>query len=157
MRLTVVFCAKALSLDLDCVVLDLEDGVAQNRKAAARELAVKTLVESEFSASVEKCLRINPISSPFGFDDLKSLGKAIPMIDSIVLPKVQSSSDVAMVADFLEMQYRFSGRHIRFLAFIESGMGVLNLREICENAPRLSALIVRRRRKKKKTKKKEND
>lgn len=46
------------------------DGVAQNRKAAAREMTRKFLLSDELrsNSSTEKCVRINPLSSDFGYD-----------------------------------------------------------------------------------------
>ncbi len=61
------FITKAQGLKADAVVLDLEDGVAYDRKDAARDLVQQTLLDSSQNfGSAELCVRINGLveSSP---------------------------------------------------------------------------------------------
>ena len=53
---------KALTLDVDCVCMDMEDGVALNRKAEARRTIAAALRKLGFGRS-EKLARINAVGS----------------------------------------------------------------------------------------------
>jgi citrate lyase beta subunit len=55
---------KSLTLRADCICLDMEDGVAQNRKAEARGCIAAALHELDFGAS-ERVVRINAVGSSF--------------------------------------------------------------------------------------------
>jgi len=137
---------KASSLGADCVVLDLEDGVAQNRKLEARKTMLEALVQAHDNDAdelfrSEVCVRINPISSGFGAEDLEHVCSCIELVDSVVVPKVNHWSDLALVSDHLDAMGSFRARHIRLFAFIETAQGLINVRDICSHAPRLSALV----------------
>src|SRR5690606_31322412 len=60
---------KATTLTVDSVVLDLEDGVASNRKGAAREMVLDALENMNFGKA-ERAVRINHIGSGLELDDL---------------------------------------------------------------------------------------
>ena len=60
---------KAATLDVDCVCLDMEDGVALSRKADARALIPQMLAELDFGRA-ERLVRINPIGSGMEAEDL---------------------------------------------------------------------------------------
>jgi hypothetical protein len=60
---------SSLSLGADCLVYDLEDGVAFNRKNIAREMVFDALEASEHRKA-EKAVRINAVGSGLEFDDL---------------------------------------------------------------------------------------
>lgn len=85
--------AKAIASDADAVIFDLEDSVAPDRKAAAREL-LKNLGPRE--GGPRWWVRINPIGSEYHKDDLGVLKLAD--IEGIVLPKAESGADVTHLA-----------------------------------------------------------
>lgn len=60
---------SSLSLGADCLVYDLEDGVAFSRKNIAREMVFDALEASEHRKA-EKAVRINAVGSGLEFDDL---------------------------------------------------------------------------------------
>ena len=60
---------KATTLDVDCVCMDMEDGVALNRKAEARQTIAEALRTLDFGRS-ERLARINAIGSGFEAEDL---------------------------------------------------------------------------------------
>jgi len=82
---------KARELACDVVALDLEDSVAPDAKGAARN-AVCAAVKKGFGDR-EIVVRINPLSSPWGHDDLAAIQAAKP--DAILLPKVAGAADIA--------------------------------------------------------------
>lgn len=85
--------AKATASEADAVIFDLEDSVAPDRKAAAREL-LKAIGPRD--GGPRWWVRINPIGSEFHKDDLKVL--KLPDLEGIVLPKAESGADVTHLA-----------------------------------------------------------
>lgn len=127
---------KATTLNVDSICMDLEDGVALNRKQEARDTIVKALGELDFGRS-EKLVRINPPDSGLQDDDLAAIVPARP--EGIVLPKVNSAADVQSVANKLN---EFEGAEaIYLIAIVETAQGIVNLKEISQASERLSALI----------------
>src|SRR3954469_17460714 len=80
---------KARHLPCDVVVLDLEDSVAPQAKAAARD-AVCAAVRNYGPREV--VVRIDPLASPYGQADLQAVRAAAP--DAVLLPKVESPADI---------------------------------------------------------------
>jgi citrate lyase subunit beta/citryl-CoA lyase len=83
---------KALSLPCDVVVIDLEDSVAPEAKAAARALACEAVRLGGFGAR-ELVLRVNGLDTPWGEADLAAAAEAGP--DAVLVPKVSAPKDLA--------------------------------------------------------------
>jgi citrate lyase beta subunit len=131
---------KSLSFGADCICLDLEDGVAQNRKAEARQTVAAALRELTFGTS-EKLVRINPVGSGLEKDDIESVLPSRP--DGIVLPKAESLEQVQWVSEKIEAAELAHGwplGSIRLIVDVETAKGILALEEIASH-PRLEALI----------------
>ena len=75
--------AKARTLPCDIVILDLEDAVAPEAKAAARDGARAALAEGGFG-SRRLVLRINALDTPWGHDD----AAAGADFDAVLIPKL---------------------------------------------------------------------
>ena len=132
---------KAANLGVDCVCMDMEDGVAANRKAAARETIADALRTLEFGAS-EKLARINAVGSGLESDDLIAVIPSRP--DGIVVPKVETGEQIAWVSAQiagLERAYGWPAGSIGLIAIVESARGVVNLAQIAGADPRLQVLI----------------
>ena len=131
---------KALTLKVDCICLDMEDGVAANRKVEARQSIVQALGELDFSRS-EKLVRINPAGSGLEADELAAILPARP--DGIVLPKAEQARQVAWVSEQIEsveLTHGWPVNSIRLIVDVETARGILNLKEIADH-PRLDAII----------------
>jgi len=89
--------AKATSLGVDEAIVDLEDAVAPEDKAAARELAVAAVRNGPLARTT--AIRVNARGSEWWEDDLRAATEARP--DVVVLPKVESAEDVAAAAELL--------------------------------------------------------
>ena len=63
---------KALDLPADSLILDLEDSVTPDRKINAREEVCEWLAQADFKQQ-EKLVRINPMDSQWGRDDLEAV------------------------------------------------------------------------------------
>lgn len=133
---------KGAALDVDSLIMDLEDGVALNRKAEAREIVRDALQHVEFGHS-ERLVRLNPIADGgLWEDDLAAVIEGHP--DGFVVPKVESARQLAMLSealDRLERKYGWLPLSLRLLAIIESARGVVALEEIATATSRLSALV----------------
>jgi len=132
---------KAASLGVDCVCMDLEDGTAVRRKAAAREVIAQAMRELDFGRS-ERCIRVNGVGSGFEQDDLPAALAARP--DAVVLPKVETAEQVRWICgeiESFELREGLPVGGIRLLIGVETAMGILNLKEICAADKRLDAVI----------------
>lgn len=132
---------KAAGLDVDSICLDIEDGVAVNRKSVARENIAAALRTVHFGRS-ERLVRINPLGSGLAEEDLRAVLAAQP--DGIVLPKVEGADEVQWVCREIAAAEQANGwksGSIGLLVLIETPQAVLNLREICTADLRLQGLI----------------
>src|SRR5690242_439387 len=79
---------KAKTLPADGVILDLEDSVAPDAKASARQQVVDAVKAGGFGAR-EVIIRTNAVDTPWHAEDLAAAAQAGP--DAILIPKVQSA------------------------------------------------------------------
>lgn len=132
---------KATTLGVDCICMDMEDGVAITRKVEARAVIAQAMKDLSFGNS-ERCIRINSFGSGFEKFDLAAAVATNP--DTIVVPKVESAAQVRSISEYIEM-YEVSAKMavgtIRMLVGVETAKGILNLKEIAEADKRLDALI----------------
>jgi citrate lyase subunit beta/citryl-CoA lyase len=95
---------KARMLDADCLLLDLEDAVAPDAKAQARNQICDALRAGGYGTR-EVVVRINGLDTPWGHDDLAALGElcenqdAAP--DAILAPKISTAADIEAVCAHL--------------------------------------------------------
>jgi len=132
---------KATSLGVDCICMDMEDGVAVTRKVEARAVIAQAMKELDFGTS-ERCIRINSIGSGVEKYDLAAALATNP--DSIVVPKIETPEQVKWISEHIET-YELSSNinvgSIRLLIGLETAKGILNLKEIAEADKRLEAII----------------
>jgi len=120
---------KARTLPVDAVILDLEDSVAPEAKAAAREQMLQAMTAGGFGAR-ETIVRINALDTSWWLDDLNAVAKARP--DAVLVPKVSTPGRLEDVAERL---VDISADHrIRVWAMMETPLAVLNAREIAAAA-----------------------
>ena len=127
---------KAKSLSADCLILDLEDAVAPDAKIQARE-NIRAALESGFGYR-EAIVRINGLNTQWGLDDLKYFADA--KADAILLPKVESASQIQEVANLLK-QFNPSNT-LKIWAMIETPMAIFKLPEIASSHPLLETLVM---------------
>lgn len=131
---------KSVTLGVDSICMDMEDGTAVNKKAEARVTIAKALKELDFGAS-EKLARINSVGSGWEKDDIEAVLPYRP--DGIVIPKVESFEHVewaSKVIEDAELKNGWQVNSIRVLIGVETAKGILNLKEIAAH-PRLDAII----------------
>ena len=129
--------AKARTLPCDIVILDLEDAVAPDNKAEAREAAVAAVAEGGFGRR-EVAIRANGIDTEWGMEDLAAIAGS--GADAVLVPKVDSAADIARY----EQALAAAPRHMQLWAMIETCASVANLNEIaaCAASTRLSLWIM---------------
>jgi citrate lyase beta subunit len=122
---------KARGLNADAVILDLEDAVAPDAKAEARQAAVAALTSGGFSPRVG--VRINGLDTPWGADDLAALAGLKP--DFVVAPKIESPEAVRHVAARLPAG-------VALWIMVETPLSVLRLDAIAGAGVPLAALML---------------
>jgi citrate lyase subunit beta / citryl-CoA lyase len=133
--------ARALTLPADGLILDLEDAVAPDLKAATRPIVARWLAELDFGER-ERWVRMNPIASELGLADLEATIAGRP--DGYVVPKPRHAGDVRRIAETLDrLEHRHglpSGSTRLVLIATETPEGLLNIREVAAASPRVVTL-----------------
>jgi citrate lyase subunit beta/citryl-CoA lyase len=132
---------KARTLEADAVILDLEDSVAPDAKAAARRQVTDAVSAGGFGAR-EVIVRINGLDTQWWLDDLNAVGKAKP--DAVLVPKVSSPNHLEDVAE--RLVDISANQKIRVWAMMETPLAMLNARDIAAAASdvetRLAAFVM---------------
>src|ERR1700709_1717400 len=90
---------KARNLPADGIILDLEDSVAPDAKAMARDQIAQAIAAKGFGKR-EVLIGANALDWPWWVDDVAMAGKARP--DGILVPKISSVADLTAIADRLD-------------------------------------------------------
>ena len=135
---------KALNSNADYIFLDLEDAVSPNDKIAARCNIIKALKEINWKDKGKTIsVRINSLDTHYMYRDLVEIvEQAGNDIDTILLPKAGTASDVYMV-DCLLTQIEENKKikdKIGIECLIETALGMSNIKEIAKSSGRLEAL-----------------
>ena len=89
---------KARTLPVDGIIIDLEDAVAPDAKASARDAACAQIRQGGYGAR-EVMLRVNGPDTPWGHDDLDAAAAAGP--DAVLIPKISHPDALTAVGDRL--------------------------------------------------------
>lgn len=89
---------KATASKADCVILDLEDAVAESEKPKARTMVAEFL-KANASQRARLWVRINPIQGPHALADLAAVMPAVP--GGIVFPKARGRADAVLLDHYL--------------------------------------------------------
>lgn len=91
--------ARAQSNAANALILDLEDAVAPERIDVARGMVSEFLASHKDRSRQQLWVRINPLAGPLALPDLVAVVRGGP--DGIVLPKIESAADIAMLDRYL--------------------------------------------------------
>ncbi len=132
---------KAKTLDADSIILDLEDSVAPQSKAAARAQVGEAVRAGGFGPR-EVVVRINGLDTPWWTDDVEVVAHAKP--DAILVPKVSSPSQFD---DVIRRFYAVGATHeLRLWAMLETPLAMLRVESIAAAARdpeiRLTAFVM---------------
>jgi len=129
--------AKARTLPADALILDLEDSVAPDAKAEARD-RVRAVVEAGGYGRRELAIRVNGLETPWHAEDLRAAAQAGP--DAVLVPKVNSAADVRAI----ERGLAEAGAPERtaIWAMVETPVAMLHAEEIAGASERLAVLVM---------------
>ena len=133
---------KALGLNTDAIMLDIEDGVPPSEKDTARKLIAETLGLERLPNSPTRFVRINDIGHARMDADLEAVLR--PGLDGLALPKVETAEEVLKVEAILkerEPKLKVKGGSVKLLIAIESPRGLLNAPAIAACSPRVIGLM----------------
>ncbi len=126
---------KALTLDADATILDLEDACPIAEKVATRAVVVRAY------QAPRRCLgyvRVNAMSTEWGYADIVAVVQK--GVDGIVLPKLETVDEMRacdwLVAN-LERERGLAKGAIDVIPIIETAKGLANVRAICAAGTRI--------------------
>ena len=132
---------KAMGLEADEIVIDLEDSVVPEAKEPARRQVARFLAGHR-SGSAAVAVRVNPLEGPWGAADVLELTRvAGSRIDSLIVPKVERAADIVEVERRLD-SVGDGVAGVRLQALIETAAGLVHVAEIAFCTPRLDSLIL---------------
>ncbi|WP_298465389.1 CoA ester lyase [uncultured Erythrobacter sp.] len=130
---------KAIASDADIALLDLEDSVTPENKAAAREAVAAALGDAEDRSRV--WVRINPLSGDWTEADLDAVVPAAP--GGVFLPKAEGGHDVETLDTMLTERERAAGLEvgsIKVAALVTETAAAMFTTGTYDGAPRLVAM-----------------
>jgi citrate lyase subunit beta/citryl-CoA lyase len=128
---------KAKTLPCDALILDLEDAVAPDAKASARDNACAAARSGAYGRR-ELTIRVNGADTEWHADDLAAVCAAGP--DAIVVPKVNSADAVRELVS--RMEANGAPEHTKLWAMVETPVAMLHAEEIAAASDRLTVLVM---------------
>jgi len=140
---------KALGLDVDAIMMDIEDGVAPQEKENARiqiaaaldRVAERLQAEPDYRTPA-RFVRCNQPGSERMVQDFKAAVR--PGVEGLVISKVETVDQVRAVEDELgraEAAQHMPGGEVKLLIAIESPIGLFNAYQIATSSPRIMGLL----------------
>jgi citrate lyase subunit beta/citryl-CoA lyase len=134
--------AKVAGGAADALILDIEDSVAPERKAIARDM-VGAYLKSQTGARKQKLwVRINPLDTADALLDLAAIVAGRP--DGLMLPKASGADDVVLLDHYLKALEVRDGVEQGVTKVIvvatETGASMFGLGTYSKNTPRLQGL-----------------
>ena len=108
----------------DSVMFDLEDSVTLTEKDAARMLVYNALKTIDYG-DVEIVVRVNPLSTPYGRDDIFAMVAGGCQV--IRMPKTETAQDVIDTEKCIEEAEKAAGVPVgktKILTAVESALGI---------------------------------
>jgi malyl-CoA/(S)-citramalyl-CoA lyase len=133
---------KETIAQVDVVLGNLEDAIAAEQKAAARQGFIQMAREHDFGAA-GLWTRINCLNSPWVLDDILEIVPAVGhKLDVIMLPKVEGPWDIHYLDQLLaQLEARHAiKRPILIHAILETAEGVKNVEAIAAASPRMHGM-----------------
>jgi malyl-CoA/(S)-citramalyl-CoA lyase len=136
---------KAPTLGADLVFLDLEDAVAPDDKEHARANLIGALGDQDWTGTAVS-VRINGLDTHWCYRDVVDVVEARgEVLDTVLVPKVGTPSDVEFVAtllDQIEQRNAWPAGRIGIHILIETAKGMANVEAISRARPdRLEAMV----------------
>ncbi len=130
--------SKAVDLEADVMIYDLEDAVPDTDKQEARIKVKKTMTKASHQVNI---VRVNALDTSYLIDDLN--GIITSELTGIMLPKVNNRDDV-LIVDYLlgqmEVMYGLENGMLALIPLIETAKGIENVSEIAKFSERILCL-----------------
>jgi citrate lyase subunit beta/citryl-CoA lyase len=120
---------KAIAGAADVLIFDLEDAVAPERKADARETVAQLLKEAP-APGRQIVVRVNAIDTAWCEADVRAVAPLGPT--AILFPKIATGADATRAAKLLDAAGAPAGTEL--WCMIETPLAILNVREIARAA-----------------------
>ncbi|MHA6626157.1 HpcH/HpaI aldolase/citrate lyase family protein [Pseudonocardia sichuanensis] len=133
---------KAVATAADAVAVDLEDAVAPDAKARAREAVPGAVAATPPRAGL--FLRVNALDTPHFADDMATVAALLPRLAGVLLPKVEDARAVQRLDELLTGLEAAAGRPVgatAVLPIVETARGVLAAPAVAAAGPRVATLL----------------
>jgi citrate lyase subunit beta/citryl-CoA lyase len=128
---------KAKTLAADGLIFDLEDAVAPDAKAAARQQVCEAVRTGGYGRR-ERIVRVNGLATPWGREDLAAVARC--GADAVLLPKVESADLVRQAWDIIAAFGALE--HLALWCMLETPLGILHAEEIAASHPQVATLVM---------------
>ncbi len=128
---------KAKTLPADGVILDLEDAVAPDAKANARQQVVAAVKGGGYGHR-EIIIRANGLDTPWGAEDIAAAAGVGP--DAILIPKVESAEQVRRAIALMDEAGAPAATSL--WCMMETPRGILRAEEVAAASPRIGCLVM---------------
>lgn len=142
---------KAAEVGADAIFLDLEDAVAPDEKARARESVLEALATHDYGDAL-LAVRVNDVASPWCHEDIVALVRGgHQRLHALMIPKVTDAGQLWFVEHLLNQvegglavnppDSVGTGGRLGVEVMLESGAGSVNLTDICRVTDRTETLL----------------
>jgi citrate lyase subunit beta / citryl-CoA lyase len=130
---------KALDLQADSIILDLEDAVSLTEKALARQ-NVKLYISHFKARGKEVIVRINDVKTADGVLDLEAIVEEMP--NAVIVPK--ADEEAVLITDILikstEKRYGINGFEIGIIPLLETSYSIVHTFSILTKSDRITGV-----------------
>lgn len=132
---------NAAIMGADSIILDLEDAVSLTEKDSARILVREAIKTMDYS-DVEVVVRINPLDTEFGPEDLDVIARVKP--DTIMVPKANEESikKADEILTKIEEEMGFPKGGINLVALVETAYGLETVYEVIRASSRVNGVLL---------------
>ena len=137
--------SKAMTSNVDAVILDLEDSVPLARKAEARETVRNTILEAfktkNGSSQPAILVRVNAIDTGLLEEDINAV--TVLGLDMLLIAKAENVDDIKKISNQIDVLENESGiKGIEIGLQIESALGVYNCYNLIKASPRVTLTCI---------------
>jgi citrate lyase subunit beta/citryl-CoA lyase len=128
-------------LGADSVILDLEDAVSLTEKDSARILVREAIKNVDYT-NVEVVVRVNPMDSEFGEEDVNVITRVKP--DALLVPKADEEA-IRIVDEMvakIEVEEGFETGSIKIIPLIETAFGLETVYNVIKASKRVTAILL---------------
>ena len=130
---------KARTLPADGLILDMEDSVAPDAKALAREQIGAAIAQGGYGHR-ELIVRINALSTEWGPQDIEAVSRFAVAPHAVLIPKIDTARDVVDAINAFERAG--CPQSVAMWIMAETPRCILNIAEIAAAHPRLAGMVM---------------